>query len=174
MSGALFGAGSKKFIMKTVIELHESEFMPLIYQSSNHAGDAHAEVPMTETEKQAIDEGRRLCLQMADEKTPEGSTTFVVFAPGSPIIDAKCHVCAHLYTLTDTGRKGLENKRRSLVERLKIAKRACFFGSSSPGSHEYTNEDYFAAQANEYDKKTLPKQIRRLNLFLGKSRNSGI
>ena len=54
-------------------------------------------------------------------------------------------------------RQSLIEEREETIAKLEKAEKCCFFSGLYPGSHEPTQEGFFAAQANSSEKKSLPK-----------------
>lgn len=63
-------------------------------------------------------------------------------------------------------------ERARVLKALEGAEKAVFFGFNYPGSHEYTQEESQAAQANEESKKALREILGKINKELGLEENS--
>ena len=69
-------------------------------------------------------------------------------------------------------RAELISQRKNVLSLLKQEEKQFYFGSLYPGSHEYTEEGYQAAQHNEKRKQELRVELGQLNRSLGLSQDS--
>ena len=68
---------------------------------------------------------------------------------------------------TAVNKARLRRKRSATIRRLRREENTCFFSGFYPGSHEFTEEGFQAAQANEREKTQLRSRLQKLNEQLG-------
>jgi len=115
---------------------------------------------------------REICFEQAKSKGASFLYFAVVQEEGLATVVATAR--AELYRLTKAGRAELEKRKKEILADFSQRAKRCYFSYFYPGSHEYTQEGFEDAQANERVKEALIRVLTDLNFWLELEPNDGL